>query len=886
MPRWLLQFRVALRSLLRPRRADRELNEELAYHLDRDVHERMQVGLPAREARRAAVRAMGPLEMNREACRDLRPGNGLLLFVGRVAQDLRFALRLFRKHPVPVGIAIGGLALAIGVVTAVFSIVNATLLRPFGMDDPSSVIGVTEADHPARWPVWSYPDFLRMRAGTRLARLEAAESRRARVSRRAKDEAAASRHVLFVSGGYLALFGGRPAFGRTLGPVDDLASAPPAIVVSHHFWRTELGGDAAVVGTTVWVNDAPATLVGVLQPGFTGPNDAPIAMFATLAAFDDLQMGPAVTPDAGPEVAVVGRLAAGATRQALQDNLAAALNPSGAPRTSETGHGHGGVLVQRASSPIDGPASLDVYIVLTVIVSLVGMVLALACANVANLLMASAWTRMREVGVRLALGATRRRLVMQMVTESLLLGTTAGVFGFLLAFWLVPVFGTLVEVSPEVSLAPDGRALVFTFAVALICGLGAGLAPARHGARGAVAAALQAQSGARGAAALPSRLRTSFMGLQAALSMLLLVLAALFARSAIRMTSVDIGFDADRLLGVTFDVPRSNFDEPAYVGAALAAVKSISSVERVSVSLYAPFGGVKWSDRFVHEGRSFDLSVMPADAEFFATTGARILRGRAFTADEVAREEAVVLISQSVAQAFFAPADPIGRSLSAVPSETGLPQPPATIIGVVADALVTRVDGEVYGAIYRPLSQQRANPPALIVRSATPGATQRDVEAALRRIDPRVDVATRLVRDGLDSFLSVRRRLAWVLGPAAAISLVLAGLGIYGVTAFVVGLRTEEVSVRMALGASAGDVLRLLLTDSLRPVAAGLTSGLAVALAVSRLLAAEELPGINPFDPVAIVVALAALFACALLATVAPARRAARVDPAQLLRQS
>jgi predicted permease len=884
MPRWIIRLFVAIRSMVGGSRADRDLNDELQFHLEREIQERLKLGLPFAEG--TAIRAMGPIEKNREACRDIRRGNGAVLIAGRLRQDVRFALRLFRRHPLPVGIVIVGLALAIGVVTAVFSIVNATLLRPYGMDDPASVVGVTQPGRPGGWPIWPHADFLRMRQATRLATLEAADQRRVRFSRKPASDETIDQPLLFVTGGYLPLFGGRPAVGRTLGPMDDLPSAPPAIVVSHHFWQTELGADRTVVGETVWVNDAPATLVGVLQPGFTGPTNVPVAMFATLAAIDDLQMGPPVTPLAGPQVAIVGRLRHGASPRAVQDNLAAALNPSGKPRTVETGHGHGGALVYRASSPIDGPTEWDVYVVLVLVVGLVGTVLALACANVANLLLASAWTRVREVGVRLALGATRKRLVVQLVTESLLLGTMAGVLGFLFAFALVPVFATLVDASAGIDLAPDGRVLLFTLVVSLLCGLGAGLAPARHGTRGNVAAALQFQSGTRSAAAVPSRLRTTFVGIQAALSMLLLVVAALFTRSAVRMTSVEIGFDADRLLAVSFDIPRSDFDEPAYIARALAAVRRISSVERVSVSQYAPFGGSVWTDRFVHDGRSFDVSVMPADAEFFATTGARILRGRGFTAGEVAREAPVVLISQSIAAAFFQGRDPIGRLLSEVPSETGLPQPPATIAGVVADALVGRVDGEVYGAIYRPLSQKRVNPPTLLVRSARPGAAERSVEAALRGIDPRVEVMTRLVRDGLEGYLNVRRRLAWVLAPAAAVSLLLACLGIYGVTAFVTGLRTEEVSVRMALGASAGDILRLLATDSLRPIVMGLVVGLGLALVFSRFVAVEELPGINPLDPLSIATALATLLTCAIAAVLIPARRAAGVDPAELLRRA
>jgi hypothetical protein len=290
-------------------------------------------------------------------------------------------------------------------------------------------------------------------------------------------------------------------------------------------------------------------------------------------------------------------------------------------------------------------------------------------------------------------------------------------------------------------------------------------------------------------------------------------------------------------------------------------------------------------DRFTHDGRSFELNVNRSDAEFFSTLGLRVLRGRTFTAEEVAGGAPVALISVSVARAFFGGRDPIGRSLAEVPSERDQRQAPASIIGVVAEALLTRVDGQDYGALYRPLSQQRPNPPSLIIRTATPGVTAVAVENALRRIDVRVRPTALIVREGLDAYLDGKRRLAWLLGPAALLALILAALGVYGVTAFVVSQRTEEVSVRMAIGASSMDVLQLLVKDSLRPVVIGLAVGLGLALVVGRLFA-EELAGISPHDPLSIGIALSALLACALVAVVVPARRAARTNPAALLRQA
>ena len=392
-----------------------------------------------------------------------------------------------------------------------------------------------------------------MRAGATAGSLEAAHPARVRFSLAAMSDGVTDRRIWFVSGGYMNLLGGRTSLGRPLGPSDDRPGAPAVIVASHYFWRTSLDGDPAAVGRTVWVNGAPVTLVGVLQPGFTGPNDdSSNAIWATLASFDDVHMGPAAAPTSGPQVQIVGRLSPGAWPNALRDNLAAILARPGASTTPHgASHARGAtsqrVQVHSAASPISGPADSDMYAVLGLVFGITGLVLTLACANVANLLMASACTRAREVGVRLAMGATRRRVLTQLVTESVLMALVAGALGFLCAFWLVPVLGRVADVGPELDLLPDLPELFFTVGVALLCGLGAGLSPARFGARGHVAAALQAQGGTR-RAGLPSRLRTSFVAFQAAVAMTLLVVAVLFTRSAIRMTSVEIGFDPDRLL--------------------------------------------------------------------------------------------------------------------------------------------------------------------------------------------------------------------------------------------------------------------------------------------------------------------------------------------------
>ncbi|HWB30702.1 MAG TPA: ADOP family duplicated permease [Vicinamibacterales bacterium] len=881
MPRWMIRLHVALRSLVRRSRFERDLDEEMRFHLDREIQERMKTGQSEMDARRAAWRAMGAIEGNKDACRDLRTGERLANAARGLVQDVRFAWRLFRRRPSPVVMAIGGLALAIGVATAAFSLVNASLLRPYAMDDPSSVVSVSRIGEPA-WIGLPYAQYVRMHDGATMTAVEAARPERVRFSTAPATDGLANRPMLFVSGGYLRMLGGRPFLGRMLDASDDTPAAPAAIVVSHRFWETALDGDPSLVGRTVWIDDAPATLVGVMRPDFTGPVRTPVSIWATLAAVDDVRAGTALTPDAKTSVEVVARLGPGATLSAAQAELTAISSRSRAPGSTSGNPRSSDVWLQSATSPLDADSGGDTYAILICAIGIVVLILALACANVANLLLAAAMTRAREVGVRLALGASRGRLVRQMISESALLGLIAGAVGLLLAHWMTPILGAVVQMPSEIDLAPDGRVLIFATAVALVCGVSAGLSPARFGARGNVVSAVQAGGGSRGAAGIPSRLRTTFVGAQAAMSMLLLVTTALLGRSAMRMARTDAGFDADRLLAVQFDM-RPGPDEIAYIDAARDAVRAIPSVEHVSVIQNAPWGCC--IDRY-RATSSFEIHVERTDAEFFATSGVRIVRGRGFTSDDVASGAPVALISENVARAFFRGLDPIGQPLSTIPPEgTSIRDRPAIIVGVVADALMSWIGSENAGTIVRPIARQRDSAPALIVRTATPGITARLVEDALRRVNDRITPRTSVVQDGLDAFLGGKQRLMWLLVPTAVLALVLAALGVYGVTTFVVGERMDEVSVRMAIGASAADILRLLVADSLRPVVIGLVVGLGAALLVARALAGE-LGGVSPYDPTTIVTAIAILAACALVAVLVPARRAAKTDPAALLRHA
>jgi putative ABC transport system permease protein len=811
-----------------------------------------------------------------------RARGGLGGLGGSMRQNLRFALRLCRRNPAPVAVALGGLALAIGTVTAAFSIVNATMLRPYGMDDPASVVRVASLDHGDRpFPYWPYAQYVRMRAGTSGAVIEAASLERQPLGIAGPDDAAPSQWVLFVSGSYLDTLGGRPVFGRPLTPADDAPDAPPALVVSHHLWKTLLASDPSVVGRTVWLTGVPMTLVGVLEPGFSGPESPRPGVWVPMTLYDEVRGGTPVTPTSGPLVEVVARLEPDASRRAVEDNLTALVNaPSGdAPARADERRRVVGLV--GAASPMDDADAED-YIVLACVFAILGLVLALGCANTANLLLAGATTRMREIGVRLALGATGRRLLAQLGSESLLLGLAAGAAGYVVAIWLSPVFASAIDVQPEVNVSPDVRVLLFAVAVAFVCGIGAGLSPARYAARSSVLTVLRSQARTPDGPPVSTRRRTWFVGFQAATSMLLLAMAALLTRSAVLAASTDAGLDVDRLINVHLQMPRTDFDEPAYLQRALDAVRALPAVEGVALSQHPPFGSSVNTLQLPPDldGR-YELYQHRTDADYFAVSGTSVIRGRSFTAAEVSAEAPVALVSADIARRFFGEADPLGQPISRIPTRN--PQPHAVIVGVVEDAITNSFHAKGAGTLYRPLARERSNPPGLVVRTANPGVAAHAVGEALRRLDSRVRPSTTVVRERFDAFLNWKRMMAWLMGPIAVLALALSTLGIFGLTAFVVGQRSHEVSVRMAVGASAGDVLRLLAADSLRPVVIGLGVGLLAALGVGRVLP-SLFSGISPHDPAAIGLAMSALLAGALVAVLVPVSRMAATDPASVLR--
>jgi putative ABC transport system permease protein len=844
--------------------------------IEADLHE-AYVGRATRHgARRATVRyfvdVLSVWRWNPSGARVMRDA----------VQDLTHGLRVFRRNPGAVATTITGLALAIGVSTAVFSLLTATVFFRPGVADPDSAVRVERAWKGGVSHGWAYAEFVALREMSLDAKIEAttiiAESLLFSTTAPTVDRDDSRRvRAGIVSGGYMTTFGARPLHGRVLLPEDDLPGAPAVAVAGYTFWTRRLDSDPSVVGRAVWVNGKPVTIVGVAERRFTGITDEPPALWMSFTGTRALGYGNIpLSRTSQTTVAVVARTATESTIAQAEGRISALAATLG--RESADPYRPTGVkLVPAHERQGQKGRALIVALILTAI----GLVVLLACVNVANLQLASAFARQREIAVRLALGASKARIVRQLVTESIALGWAAGAMGLAIAIWLVPVLGRVLGIPFTFDLAPDERVFAFLLLLSCAAGIGAGLAPARYGARGDLLTPLKGDGPRVGQSGRPSRVRAILIGVQAAASLVLLVIATLAVRAAIQATRIDLGFDANHLVAISGN-PGGPDTAKAYLGVALDRVRSLPGVRAASLADSPPYSGGYIGFNFTRDGTTHRAFLTHTDASYFSTLGLRIVRGRTYTDAEVAAGAPVAVVSESLARRLWGAADPIGQVLEEFKLVEKAPR--VTVIGVVSDTVSARLSEIRTAAVYRPVFLWPTL--RMVVRTeGQPEAVLPALRGALQPIDARVRVELVLVKDGLQRELETPRSFATIAACVAALALALAVIGIYGVTAFVTGQRTREIGLRIAVGASRTDVVRLLLGDSLRSVVLGLGAGVIVALLAGRFFAGT-LYGVKALDPIAFAAATITLIVSAALAAYVPTRRAARVDPVVVLRQS
>jgi putative ABC transport system permease protein len=840
--------------------------------------------------------------------------------VNSLLEDIRYACRGLRHNPAFAAVAVLSLALGIGANTAIFSLIDAVLLRSLPVPEPQRLVflsdressGVSIGTQTGVRSLFTYEEFEFLRSSVRpLAALCAAESSPARLSARLDRGAVEEVRGKLVTHDYFSVMGVGPILGRTFTPAEDSgAGTGPVAVLSYEFWQSRFNRDVSVVGRTLELNRQTFTVVGVLPQGFTGEvvGDAP-AVFVPMSMEPQLKRGRFWLRDDPARAEkvmwlhVVGRLSPGTTIAALQAKVTVAFHQylgdqagtvSDANRRKE-------VMDQQilVTSGASGASTLRDRFTepLVVLMSMVGLVLLIACANVANLLLARATARQKEIGLRLALGANRFRLVRQFLTESVVLSMLGGALGLVVAYWSAQLLVRLASAGPTpipLNVRPDGRLLAFTAALAVLTGLVFGIVPALRATRVSLNATLKDSAATVSSSGSRLSLGKALVVGQVALSVLLLVGAGLFARTLGNLSAADLGYSRDHLLIVRVEPVSAG-----YAGGARAAVyrqllesfRSIPGTKAVTLSENGLFSGTESADRVTVEGYHSDKDednsarFDQVGPDYFGSIGIPMILGRGITARDSEAAPRVCVVNEAFATFYFGKENPIGRHVRDEFPDT---QATFVIVGVARNARDHAVKGDVPRRFYVPFFQSLGEIPGSayyeIRTSADPETQLPLVRRKVRDVNEALPITSATALSALvDRSITRERMIARVSTFFGALALLLASVGLYGVLSYATARRTREIGIRMALGAPGGLIRTGVLRETMTLVALGLAIGVPAALASSRLVR-TALFGLEPTDPGTIAGAVIVVVAVALAAAYFPARRASRVDPLTALR--
>ncbi len=855
-------------------RREEELDRELRAHLELEAEEQQEAGVTSEEARYAAQRAFGNLALTKE---DTRAVWGWTL-LDQLRQDLRYAFRTLLRSPAFTVVAVLCLALGIGANTAIFSLVDAALLRMLPVADPERLVVVQSLDPSGGYMGFSYPQFVYLREhASAVAAMFAYEATSLNLSAGNLTDAPKG---LLVSDNYFSALGVQPAIGRGFTPSDEAVA-----VISYRFWQTRFHADPAIAGRAVMLNGLPFAVIGVAPRRFFGVEvgNSP-DVFIPLAWRDRLLPGPPLLPQPNsfwlnvmarlrPDVPVAQAAAQtdvvyhqGINEQALPGRLARFLQQR---RITFISGAKGMSSIARFSTP------------LLILMTVVSLVLLVACANVANLLLARAAARRKEIAVRLAIGAGRARLVRQFLTESLALSAGGGTLGLLFGVWSARALtGFLTNRVLDVSL--DVRVFGFTLLVSVLTGLLFGAAPGFRASRVDLTPAFKGEA-ASTSPGRRARLGRLLLSGQVAMSLLLLTGAGLFIRTLANLRTMDAGFRGDHVLLATLNPGLSRYSPErtnAFYADLLQRVSAIPGVRSASLADAPLLGGSSVDGLSVEgateHGRTCLRLVGP---RFFETMGITIRFGRDFSPNDHAGSPKVAIINETIARKYFAGENPIGKHVGIGGA------PDIEVVGVIADTKYRRLRETIPNTVYLPMDQaQRGAERTLHVRTfAGPAGMAAAVREQVRALDKNLPVKISLFSDLVDENLAQERLVATLSGFFGGLALLLTAMGLYGVIAYNVQRRTREIGIRMSLGARHAAVLWMVLRDCLLLAGLGVAAGVPASFWLSRLVA-RELFGVAPGDPATIAAAAAFLIVVAALAGYLPARRASRVDPMLALR--
>jgi putative ABC transport system permease protein len=878
---------MRMRSLFRRGRIDNELADELRFHVERQTMANIAAGMSPEEARRAAVREFGGVDQVREECADTRRMNWLQ----DLAQDARYALRMLRKSPGFTAIAIVTLAVGIGANTAIFSVVYSVLLKPLPYPQPDQLVVVFEAKPQEGIPQSgsSYQDFREFRNENHVfSQLGGLATHDLNLTGHGEPFQVDTSDV---TPGLLDTMRVKPLAGRSFLPGDRERGAAPVVLLSETLWRDRFGADPHVIGTSVELDMRAFTVVGIMPASFR---------FPFLSSREEIWIPLQQDPLFGPWMdkptlhwmGITARLKPGisiANAQAELDAISARL----AKKYPAEDKGWA-ARVEPLRKTIVGNAKTPLLILL----GSVGLVLLIACANVSNLLLARATSRAREIGVRIALGAGRFRIIRQLLAESAVLGLLGGVAGVLLAYWGVRALPALLPESLARlnAIGVDAWVLGFALAVSVLATIIFGLAPALFAADSNLTSTLKENTARSGEGGGHRLARGVLAVAEIALATVVLVAAGLLARSFLTLTSVNPGFDPNNLVKAEVDLPQFQYSKPAqwmaFADELLRRLQAQPGMHDSAIGIPLPLAHpVVPTLPFEIPGKPPERAgtrrvadYVAASPEYLHAMSIPLIRGRWFNEQDRPATQLVAVISETLAQRYFPNEEPIGKQMAfAFPPVANAPS--REIVGIVGNVRDTSLGQDPPATMYVPFAQAPFWGAEVVVRtSLSSGAVGKMIRQQVGQMDKNLPVTdVEAMNAAIDMTVTQPRFRTWLVGSFGAMALILAAAGIFGVISYSVACRTHEIGIRMALGATPGNVLRQILGESSRFVFAGLAIGIAAALAVVRLLA-SLLYAVHPSDPLTFVVITLLLVSVTLLACYVPARRAMRVDPVVALR--
>ena len=801
-------------------------------------------------------------------------------------QDLRFALRTLVKYRGFTAVAVLTLAIALGANTAIFSVVNAVLLRPLPFEAPErlvNVLAVLTIDG-GDFPVVSHPNYTDLRKQTKTLEYVAAYGRgRSYLMEGDEPEPLVG---LSVSANVFPMLGVKPILGRVFTEAEDRAGGPRVLVISHELWQRRFGGDPAVIGRVVrfGTGGETRTIIGVMPPGFRIPVGEPIRDF--YKSFEEAMTDNDRQQRTRVFIELLGKLKPGVTEAEASAELAVI----GKRLEKQYPASNTGLSFRVAS--MHEQIVRDVRPALLLLLAAVAAVLLIGCANVANLLLARATGRSREIAIRAAVGASRGRIVRQLLVESVVLSVVAGALGLLLASWGIDA---LLAMAPEDiprldTVTLDTRVLLFCLGISVLTGIAFGLAPALSASKPNLTETLKEGSRGSTEGRQRKRLRGALVVASVALSLVLLAGAGLLLRSFIHVSGIDPGYDYENSISLNVSARSTAYPENPQIVAfferlmrelrTIPGVESVTAVDHLPLSTNENFHTFDVIGRPPaapgHELGAKTLTVTPG---FFSALHIPIVRGRDYTPQDDASRPKVLVVNEQFVREFFPNQEPIGQRIHLVGTEDVY-----EIVGVVADVRWRGVTADVPSSFFFALAQRPRGRMSFVVRAPNAETLAPSLRAVMRRIDPQQPITSIETLESMrGESLSTRRFNVILLGLLSALALVLSATGIFSVMSYTVTQRTSEIGIRMAIGAQANDIFRLIVGHSGRLVGIGVVIGVATALAATRVMS-TLLYGVKPTDPVTFAAICAIIAAVALVASYLPARRAANVDPLVAIR--